>query len=283
MFAGWEAAWFSTLAAASGKKLACPMRPHVLVSPREPFDNSKPCRAPRAPAPGPGITLVVPTDPTHAPADGFALDARGSLLGGDRAPIVVAAHVRLRGTGVPGQRGLHGSGQLGDGSGGRRALWVQAAVGAGAVECAGDPAADAERAAGHRHRAGPGTGLPRVLPEGGQLRVVGAVRDRHRRLRPGGGAGRGDRHQTTFRIAAAGGRAAVGGRRAAGAVDGTLRHARGGIVDPRLHHHHRRMLPAGTDLRQAEPAPGGAGRDPVARRQQPVRRGGHTGRDGDAA
>ena len=59
---------------------------------------------------------------------------------------------------------------------------------------------------GHRHRAGPGPGLPRPLLAAGELRALGAVRDRHRRLRPRRGDRLGHRAQPAVRHSAGLGR-----------------------------------------------------------------------------
>ena len=64
-------------------------------------------------------------------------------------------------------------------------------------------------------RARPGPGLPRPLLAAGELRALGAVRDRHRRLRPGRGDRLGHRAQPAVRHSAGLGRLPHRARRAA--------------------------------------------------------------------
>ena len=64
-------------------------------------------------------------------------------------------------------------------------------------------------------RARPGAGLPRPLLPAGELRALGALRDRHRRLRPGRGDRLGDRAQPAVRHPADLGRLPHRARRAA--------------------------------------------------------------------
>ena len=67
----------------------------------------------------------------------------------------------------------------------------------------------------HRDRARPGAGLPRPLLAPGELRALGALRDRHRRLRPGRGDRLGDRAEPAVRHPADLGRLPHRARRAA--------------------------------------------------------------------
>src|ERR1700760_1269683 len=138
---------------------------------------------------------------TGAIAGGCACERRNI------AAIVLEAIVRVRWAGIPGERRLYGSGQLGHGPGRRRAFWLPVAVGAGDVERDGDSAADAERAAWNRHRARLGAGLPRALSAGSKYLALGAVRGGDCGVRFGGSSRRGHRTEPAVSHPAASGRA----------------------------------------------------------------------------
>ena len=140
---------------------------------------------------------VVPHDPC----------AEGSLL--------LAQGAGLCRAGLHGGGGVHGPGQLGHRPRRRSALRVHPAQRHPALQPDGDSAPGAGAQAGHRHRQRSGAGLPRPLLAAGQLRALGAVRDRHRRLRPGRGDRLGHRAQPAVRHSAGLGRVPHRVRRAA--------------------------------------------------------------------
>ena len=79
-------------------------------------------------------------------------------------------------------------------------LRLYADLGFGDVQLHGHPPANPQRAPGHRIRPRPGASLPRDVSAARHHLALGAVRDRHRRLRSGGGAGRGHRPEHVIRI-----------------------------------------------------------------------------------
>ena len=201
---------------------------------------------------------------------------RGALYCVHLPALLLAAHVRLRRTRLPGQRRLHGSRQLGHRPGRRRALRLPAALGAGHVQFHGHPAADAERAARHRLRPRPGPGLPRNLSARHDLRALGAGRDRHRRLRPGRGAGRRHRAQPALPYPAADRRADHRRRHAAHSRPAELRHPHAGSFHPQPDRADRRLLPhrdpAGQAVRRGDdhrPDPAPESRQPLCRDRHP--------------
>ena len=101
--------------------------------------------------------------------------------GGSDAKAAPAVHVPR--TGLPGQRRLHGPGQLGDGPGGGRAVRLRADLGPADVEPDGRAAPDPGGAAGGGDGARPRPGLSRRV-------FAGSQRDP---LDPGRGGDRGDR------------------------------------------------------------------------------------------
>ncbi len=100
---------------------------------------------------------------------------------------LLAQAARVLGPRLPGRGRLHGPGQLGHRHRRRRPVRLHAAQRDHAVEPDGDPAAGAGRAAGRRHELRPGAGLPRLLLQARSHGALGAGRDRHRGVRPGGG------------------------------------------------------------------------------------------------
>ena len=102
--------------------------------------------------------------------------ARGSVPFHSPGPrrVELAAVSDLCRPRIPGCRGLHGSGQLGDIARRWQPVRLCPAVRCAALEPDGHPAAGALRAARHRLRAGPGTGLPGCLSELGEPAPLGA-------------------------------------------------------------------------------------------------------------
>ena len=78
-------------------------------------------------------------------------------------------------------------------------LRLHAAVSHHDFQSDGDPAPASLHQAGRRHRARSGAGLPRPLFTADGVVPVGAVRDRHCRMRSGGGHRLGDRAATAIR------------------------------------------------------------------------------------
>ncbi len=140
------------------------------------------------------------------------------------AALLLAPHVRLRRPGLPGERRLHGPRQLGHGSRRRRPFRLPASLGAGALERHGHSAANPERAPGHRHRPRPRPGVPGALSARREHCALDPLRNRHRRVRPGGSAWRRHRPQPAVPYPAAAGRAAHRRRYAAPALVSKLRH-----------------------------------------------------------
>ncbi len=93
--------------------------------------------------------------------------------------------------GLHGVSRLHGPGQLGDRSRGRRAVRLHAAVGHHDLEPDGRPATGARGTAWHRNRPRPRAGVPRSLSPTRQSHPVDRLRGRHHRLR----SRRSDRHR----------------------------------------------------------------------------------------
>src|SRR5207244_2977076 len=146
---------------------------------------------------------------------------------GERAGggLLDPAHVRVRGARLPGERGLHGSRQLGHRSRRRRALRLPARVGAADEQSHGGAAPDAVRAPRRRDREGPRPGVPGFLPALTRDPTVAAVRGRDHRVRPRRGAGGGDRAQAPVPHPALLRRDDHGARRAAVARALAARHA----------------------------------------------------------
>src|SRR5882672_8143999 len=188
------------------------------------------------------------------PADRDPVAGRGARLGSDPPGGKLAApDVRLRRARLPGERRLHGPGQLGDGPGRRRAVRLPARVGPADEQPDGGAAPDPVRAARRGHGQGPGAGLPRLLPARARGPAMAAVRGGDRGVRPGRGAGRRDRPQAAVRPAAARGRADHGAGRAAAARAGSARDATDGGPDPDAGAHDRILLRGGDAARPPRP------------------------------
>ena len=97
------------------------------------------------------------------PSDDQLDEVHGSVAVPARpgSAAAAAAAVRVSGAGVPGERRLHGPGQLGDRPGGGRTVRLCADLGPVDVEPDGRAPADAGGAAGGGDGARPGPGLPR--------------------------------------------------------------------------------------------------------------------------
>ena len=230
------------------------------------------------------LAIVVFRDETLPGHHGFA--ARGALERAYRSPHRAPPDAGVRRPGLPGQRRLHGPRQLGHRPGGRRRvsatglLWVLVLSNLMAILLqtlaarlgivAGRDLAQACRES---------------YPQAGVQRAVGAVRDRHRRLRSGGSAGRGHRAATCcFGLAAGDRRAADRARYDPGAVAFALRHPVDRGADPVADRDHDRLLPGGAcrspsrSCTRCFPA-----LSPRLNTPEPVRRRGDPGRDRDAA
>ena len=106
---------------------------------------------------------------------------------------------RVRRTGLPRRRRLHGPRKLGHRSRGRRAVWVHTADRHPAVQLDGDSVAGARRKARHRERPRSGAGVPRSLLAARVLFSVDHLRDRDRRVRSRRGHRLGHRPESLVR------------------------------------------------------------------------------------
>ena len=183
---------------------------------------------------------------------------------------LLAEAVRLRRSGLPRRRRVHGSGQLGHGPGRRIALRLHAAQRDHGLEPDGDPAAGAGAAARHRQRPGSRAGLPGPLLPPHHDRAVAALRAGHRGLRSRRSDRLGDRPAAAVRAAADVGCLCDRARRAGGPVPATipvpLRRGPGGPADPGDRRVVRGRIgprPAGSRRRAARP-------DPVAGDRRPT-------------
>src|SRR3954470_12301429 len=95
---------------------------------------------------------------------------------------LLAQDGRVRRTGIPGRGGIHGSGELGDGPGGRIEVQLLAAQRDHAVELEGGGAAKPGGEAGSCEWRPPGAGVPRPLQQAGIVPAVDRMRDRYRRV-----------------------------------------------------------------------------------------------------
>ena len=150
----------------------------------------------------------------------------------------------------------------------------------------GDPAAGPGGEARHRYGARPRPGVPRPLPPPRRPGALGAVRGRHRRLRPGGGDRQRHRPEPSIRLAAGSWGAADQRRRAADPGAAARRLPLAGGVRHRAPDHHRRLFRGGADPGPARYRRGGAGLYSQGRDHQGPRpalhRHRHPGRHGDA-
>ena len=83
------------------------------------------------------------------------------------------------------RRRLHGPGQLGHRSGGRRKIWLRAVVRRHDLQLHGDPAAAFVHQTRRRHRTRSRPSLPRSLFEADSLVSLDSLRNRHCRVRSG--------------------------------------------------------------------------------------------------
>src|SRR6185436_7565472 len=93
----------------------------------------------------------------------------------DLACLDVETAVRVCRAGLSGQRGIHGSGQLGHRPGRRRTVRLSPSLGFANVERDGSAAPDAERSIGNCIGPGLGAGLPGYLSPANLLSAVDSV------------------------------------------------------------------------------------------------------------
>ena len=200
--------------------------------------------------------------------------------------VLGAAAAGVRRAGLHDLGRLHGPRQLGDRHRRRVEVRLHAAVCRAGVQHVGGAVAGFGRPAGHRHRAGPGAGVPRQLPAPGRDRIMAGVRAGDHRLRLGGGDRHRHRAQPAVRDAVGAGGAGDGtGRLPAAAADAARVPVPGGVhrraasIDCRvLRGADRAGVAAGCGgAGRLHPADGGADQPGYA-----IRGHRHPGSDGDA-
>src|SRR5207249_2978951 len=150
----------------------------------------------------------------------------------------------------------------------------------------GDSAARARLEARDRHRTGLGAGMPGSLLKAELHRVVGDLRDRHRRLRSRGSDRVGDRSEPAVRDPVAVGYRDHGARRAARPVPPAQGLPAAGGTGGGADRHDRGLLPVRDHSRAPRPGGGRGGLRPwlldPGGRTQALHRHRHPRRDGDA-